>query len=75
VDVAKTITGARMSFETPQRGDETLKMLTELQWQREMIERWVYCAGITADALEQIKKVLSDVDREVQALKDKRYMD
>ena len=64
-----------MSFETPQYPDQTRQKLTELRWQREMIERWVYCSGITVEALEQIKQVLSDVDREVQALEDKRYMD
>jgi hypothetical protein len=64
-----------MNLEIPEYSDRSLQRLMELQRQREIIERWVYCAGITTEALEQIQEALSDVDRELQALEAKRYMD
>ena len=64
-----------MSFETPQYSEGSLQRLTELRWQREMIERWAYSSRITTEALAQVREMLSNVDHEEEEVKARRYMD
>jgi hypothetical protein len=64
-----------MSLETTEYSDGPLRKLMELQWQREVIERWVHCSQIGPDAHEQLKEMLSRVDRELLEIEAPRHMD
>ena len=64
-----------MSLETTKYSDGPLRKLVELQWQREVIERWVHCSQIGPDAHEQLKEMLSRVDRELLEIEAPRHMD
>ena len=64
-----------MSLETMKYSDGQARKLVELQWQREVIKRWVHCSQIGPDAHEQLKEMLSRVDHELQEIEAARYMD
>jgi hypothetical protein len=55
-----------MNLQTTKYSDGPPRKLLELQWRREVIERWFHCSHIEPDAHEQLKEMLSRVDRELQ---------
>jgi hypothetical protein len=46
--------------------------LVELTWQRQVIERWLDCAGISAESRAQLDEMLAQVNSELQALESSR---
>jgi hypothetical protein len=64
-----------VSLQTTKYSDGTPRKLVELRWHREVIERWVHCSQIGPDAHEQLKEMLSRVDRELEEIEATRYMD
>jgi cell division FtsZ-interacting protein ZapD len=50
------------------REQMTLPRSVELQWQREIIERWLSTPGVPADAREILFEELQEVNEEIVSL-------
>jgi hypothetical protein len=48
--------------------ESRLHRLVELRWQREVIERWLDCSGISDESHAQLVEMLAEVNSELQVV-------
>jgi len=57
-----------MILEQPQYGESKMRKVIELRWQRDVIERWLDCSGISEESHAQLQEMLAEVNSALQAV-------
>jgi hypothetical protein len=59
--------GLGMSPEQSSHFESRLQKLMELRWQREVLDRWLYCSQ-TPESQTQLREMLTHINSELEAL-------